>query len=37
MYFQNCRMQMTWLDQCLKIPVLEHLSKFNMLRAPKAL
>ena len=37
MYFRNYRMRMTWLDQCLKIPVLEHPSKFNMLRGPKAL
>ena len=35
MYFGNYRLPKTWLDQCLKSPVSEYLSKRNMLNAPK--
>ena len=35
MYFRNYGLPKTWLDQCLKSPVSEHLSKTNMLNAPK--
>ena len=35
MYFQNYGLQKTWLDQCLKSPVSEDLSKSNMVNVPK--
>ena len=35
MYFRNCGLPKTWLDQCLKSPVSEDLSKSNMVDAPK--
>ena len=35
MYFGNYRIPKTWLDQCLKSPVSEYLSKRNMLNASK--
>ena len=30
MYFRNSELPKTWLDQCLKSPVSEELSKSNM-------
>ena len=35
MFFGNYGLPKTWLDQCLKSPVLEYPSKSNMLTAPK--
>ena len=35
MYFLNYGLPKTWLDQCLKSPVLEYPSRSNMLNAPK--
>ena len=35
MYFRNYELPKTWLDQCLKSPVSEHVSKSNMLNAPR--
>ena len=35
MYFGNYGLTKTWLDQCLKSPVLEYPSKSNMVNAPK--
>ena len=35
MYFGNYGLPKTWLDQCLKSPVSEYLSKSNMANAPK--
>ena len=35
MYFRNYGLQKTWLDQCLKSPVLEYPSKSNMLNDPE--
>ena len=35
MYCGNDGLPKTWLDQCLKSPVLECPSKSNMLNAPK--
>ena len=35
MHFGDYRLPKICLDQCLKIPVLEYLSKSNMANAPK--
>ena len=35
MSFQNYGLPKTWLDQRLKIPVSEYLSKSNMVNSPK--
>ena len=35
MYFGNYGLAKTWLDQCLKSPVSECLSRSNMANAPK--
>ena len=35
MYFQNYGFRKTWLDKCLKSPVLEDLSTGNMVNVPK--
>ena len=35
MYFRNYGLQKTWLDQCLKSPVLEDVWKSNMVNGPK--
>ena len=35
MYFRNYGLPKTWLDQCLKSPVSEDLTKSNMVNAPK--
>ena len=35
MYFRNYGLPKTWLDQCLKSPVLEDPIKSNMVNAPK--
>ena len=35
MYFRNCGLSKTWLDQCLKSPVSEDPTKSNMVNKPK--
>ena len=35
MYFRNCGLPKTWLDQCLKSPVSEDPTKSNMVNKPK--
>ena len=35
MYFHNCRCRKTWLDICLKSPVLEDPLTRNMVNQPK--
>ena len=35
MYFRNCGLWKTWLDQCLKSVVSEYPSTSNMVNAPK--
>ena len=35
MYFRNCGLPKTWLDQCLKSPVSDDPTKSNMVNAPK--
>ena len=35
MYFRNYGLPKTWLDQCLKSPVLGDPTKSNMVNAPK--
>ena len=35
MYFRNSELPKTWLDQCLKSPVSEELSKSNMVNVLK--
>ena len=35
MYFRSNGIRKTWLDNCLKSPVLEDLSTSNIVKAPK--
>ena len=35
MYFQNYRLQKTWLDKCLKSPVSENTLRGNVVNSPK--
>ena len=35
MYFGNYGLPKTWLDECLKCPILKYPSKSNILNAPK--
>ena len=35
MYFRNCGLPKTWLDQCLKSPFSDDPTKSNMVNAPK--
>ena len=35
MYFRNCGLPKTWLDQCVKSPVSDNPLKSHMLNAPK--